>query len=177
MVVGSQQHGYVSWGLGRPSAAPSDIFGSVCSVDSAELRAAEAEARLRDYGATTSQPKVNTGLPSALDAFTEVRPSSSDSCYTCVSVTRAAAQLNILTVGTTAGEMLYVPSAKYKRCHSTVLVSLFAGHRAASLFRSRSHPAPRHQQNAWPCSSSRPGSSSSAGGQGQEGQAGRGRGV
>lgn len=48
-----------------------------CSVDSAELRAAEAEARLRDYGATISQPKVNTGLPSALDAFTEVCLSSS----------------------------------------------------------------------------------------------------
>jgi hypothetical protein len=42
-----------------------------CSVDSAELRAAEAEARLRDFGATTSQQKP-TGLPSALDAFSEV---------------------------------------------------------------------------------------------------------
>ena len=40
------------------------------SVDSAELRAAEAAARLRDYGATSSKP--NTALPSALDAFTEV---------------------------------------------------------------------------------------------------------
>jgi hypothetical protein len=60
-----------------------------CSVDSAELRAAEAEARLRDYGATTSQPKVNTGLPSALDAFTEVCSSSSalewaSSAATCI---------------------------------------------------------------------------------------------
>ena len=43
-----------------------------CSVDSAELRAAEAAARLKDYGATSSQPKQPTGLPSALDAFTEV---------------------------------------------------------------------------------------------------------
>lgn len=40
------------------------------SVDSAELRAAEAAARLKDYGATSSKP--NTALPSALDAFTEV---------------------------------------------------------------------------------------------------------
>jgi hypothetical protein len=41
------------------------------SVDSAQVRAAEAEARLRDYGAESGSRRV-APLPSALDAFGEV---------------------------------------------------------------------------------------------------------
>lgn len=55
-----------------------------CSVDSAELRAAEAQAKLRDFGETSSKP--NAALPSALDAFQEVcdmhkAPLQSSTCH------------------------------------------------------------------------------------------------
>jgi hypothetical protein len=40
-------------------------------VDSAALRAAEAEQKLKDFGEASSKPKAGP-LPSALDAFEEV---------------------------------------------------------------------------------------------------------
>lgn len=51
---------------------------TLCSVDSAELRAAEAAARLRDYGGQQAAAAAGDGassrggLPSALDAFGKV---------------------------------------------------------------------------------------------------------
>eukprot|EP00879_Flechtneria_rotunda_P012866 GHRR01013436.1.p1 GENE.GHRR01013436.1~~GHRR01013436.1.p1 ORF type:complete len:136 (+),score=63.76 GHRR01013436.1:206-613(+) len=53
------------------SAQDSDDSSDERSVDSAEVRAAEAEAKLRDYGEATSR-KQNSALPSAFDAFDEV---------------------------------------------------------------------------------------------------------
>jgi hypothetical protein len=44
-----------------------------CSVDSAELRAAEAQQRLKDFGESHAELRATTVLPSAADAFDEVR--------------------------------------------------------------------------------------------------------
>lgn len=67
--------GYASSGSkGDAAAASSSSSGDDSdsqSVDSAQVRAAEAEARLRDYGAESGSRRV-APLPSALDAFGEV---------------------------------------------------------------------------------------------------------
>jgi hypothetical protein len=42
-------------------------------VDSAELRAAEAQQRLKDFGESHQELRAKTVLPSAADAFDEVR--------------------------------------------------------------------------------------------------------
>jgi hypothetical protein len=41
-------------------------------VDSAELRAAEAQQRLKDFGESHAELRAKTRLPSAADAFEEV---------------------------------------------------------------------------------------------------------
>lgn len=44
-----------------------------CSVDSAEVRAQEAAAKLKDYGTSDIQSRPLSSLPSAADAFQEVK--------------------------------------------------------------------------------------------------------